>query len=341
VIRVAAPDRPRLAETAHELAALGPRLDGADDGLASLLLVGLVRSRVPVGVVDARDFVAAAPTSHADALVIGERLATADEDRIALDAAVKKDDAFFATFFASSYSKHLARLAARVGLTPNAVTLISLALGLAAAASFALGNRAGLVAGAVLLQASFTVDCVDGQLARYTHTYSSLGAWLDVVFDRTKEILVYAALAVGSVRGFDDEVWLPAAVALTLLTVRHLADFAYVAAERERAAATTPPPLAEPDDGLAPGAEASTGAPAGRLLAAARRSGLPKWLHRIVRFPVGERLFVISVVAAVSTPRAALTAYVVWASVAGAYTLLARLAAADRRTGRLIRAALG
>ena len=63
-------------------------------------------------------------------------------------------------------------------------------IGFLAAAAFATGERWGLVAGAILLQAAFTTDCVDGQLARYTRTFSKLGAWLDSIFDRTKEYVV-------------------------------------------------------------------------------------------------------------------------------------------------------
>ena len=47
-------------------------------------------------------------------------------------------------------------------------------------------SGSGYVAGAVLLQAAFTLDCVDGQLARYTRTFSKLGAWLDSIFDRAR-----------------------------------------------------------------------------------------------------------------------------------------------------------
>ena len=67
-----------------------------------------------------------------------------------------------------------------------------------AAAAFATGERAGLVAGAVLLQVAFTLDCVDGQLARYTRTFTKLGAWLDSIFDRGKEYVVFAGLAIGA-----------------------------------------------------------------------------------------------------------------------------------------------
>src|SRR5213076_1711230 len=110
---------------------------------------------------------------------------------------------FFTTFFVSPYSKYIARWAARRGLTPNFVTSVSMAVGVVAAACFALGSRAGLVAGAVLLQAAFTLDCVDGQLARYTRTFSKFGAWLDSIFDRTKEYAWFAGLAIGSTHAGD------------------------------------------------------------------------------------------------------------------------------------------
>ena len=71
-------------------------------------------------------------------------------------------------------------------------------IGIGAAVAFAFGTRPGLIAGAVLLQIAFTFDCVDGQLARYTHTFTRLGAWLDSVFDRGKEYVVFAGLAIGA-----------------------------------------------------------------------------------------------------------------------------------------------
>ena len=63
---------------------------------------------------------------------------------------------------------------------------------------FATGERVGLVAGALLLQLSLVVDCVDGEVARYTRAFSSLGAWLDASTDRVKEYACYAGLAFGA-----------------------------------------------------------------------------------------------------------------------------------------------
>ena len=56
-----------------------------------------------------------------------------DEDRVLLDSAVKGSDGFFTTFFVSTWSRYVARWAARAGLTPNQVTFIALCIGLAAA----------------------------------------------------------------------------------------------------------------------------------------------------------------------------------------------------------------
>lgn len=217
------------------------------------------------------------------------------EERARIDAAVKANDGFFATFFVSPYSKYVARFAARRGWTPNAVTLGSFAIGLAAAACFAAGTRWASVAGALLLQVSFTADCVDGQLARYTRTFSSLGAWLDSVLDRTKEHVVYASLAIGATRGYDEDVWLLTCCALALLTVRHLGDAAYVAGK------------------------------GGRIDPAAARAGYRVWLARIFAFPIGERFLAISLTAALFTPRVTFLVLVVWGGLATTWAFIRRV----------------
>jgi phosphatidylglycerophosphate synthase len=224
------------------------------------------------------------------------------EERARLDAVVKANDGFFTTFFVSPYSKYVARFAARRGWTPNAVTLVSFAIGLVAAACFAIGSRGASVAGALLLQASFTADCVDGQLARYTQRFSALGAWLDSVLDRAKEHLVYAGLAIGATRGYDEDVWLLACCALALLTVRHLGDAAYTAGR------------------------------GGRPEAEAPRAGPRVWLARIFAFPIGERFLAISLTAAIFTPRVTFIVLLAWGGVATAYALArrARLGGAAR-----------
>jgi phosphatidylglycerophosphate synthase len=222
------------------------------------------------------------------------------EDDARLCAAVKVNDGFFTTFFVSSYSPHVVRAAARLGLTPNQITVASMLLGVLAAAGFATGERWGLIAGAILLQLAFLTDCVDGQLARYTQTFSAMGAWLDAVFDRTKEYLVYAGLAIGAART-GDAVWLLAAAAMGLQTARHAMDFSFSGTH-----------------------DASTAG----VLAVARRhdTGPLSWAKKMVVFPIGERFATISITAAVWSAHTTFVVLLVWGTIAGLYGLAGRLA---------------
>lgn len=83
----------------------------------------------------------------------------------------------------------------RLGLTPNALTLIGF-VGTCIAA-FAAATQSWLLA-AVLVLAFGIFDLFDGTLARATGRASRFGAFLDSTLDRTGENLVLAGVAVGS-----------------------------------------------------------------------------------------------------------------------------------------------
>jgi hypothetical protein len=329
-------DQPRLDANGEDDP--GHRLRASREDVVALLVVGLVRSGVALSASSPCGFFYATPFSSRAAAHALEVMSGYDEERIALDAAVKTRDGFFTTFFVSPYSKYIARFAARRGWSPNALTMVSLAVGFAAAASFALGTRLGLIMGAVLLQASFTVDCVDGQLARYTRTFSTLGAWLDSVFDRMKEYVVYGGLAVGAARGFGDDVWTLAAAALVLQSIRHMVDLSYTTSERDSVAWDPRLPLEQRDDGTALDAGTLRPAAPGRrpprmfrlarhaLVAnrALERRAWTRWPKRILILPIGERFALISLTAAIASPRATFLALLVWGGVAAVYGIAAR-----------------
>ena len=239
-----------------------------------------------------------------------------DDARMA--AAVKDEDGFFATFLVSSWSPHLVRWAARHRISPNQVTATSIALAVAAAASFATGVQPGLVLGAVLVQASFVADCVDGQLARYMARGTPLGAWLDAVSDRGKEAVVYAGLAIGGAQAGEPDIWLLASCALALQALRHQTDFAYAA----RHGSDPPRPEAGERGGV--GAGHQLGAASVRTAATLERSWL-RWIKRIVVLPIGERLALISVTAATAGPRTTFVALLGWGAVAAAYMVSGRV----------------
>ena len=347
VLQVAEPDAPALADAAERAAGL--EADG--DAAVPLLLTALVRGGTRVAARDARTQFWALPRSKDEAVRADEELAAYDEDRARLDAAVKAQDGFFTTFFVSTYSKYVARTAARLGLTPNQITVLSFGVGVAAAAGFALGHRWSLVAGALLLQVAFMLDCVDGQLARYTRQFSHFGAWLDSVFDRGKEYLVYAGLAIGSVRGFHTDVWILAAAALSLQTVRHMLEFSYWDVHYKALAAAPQPPLDQPGDrpGPPPVQASLTRAPAAvhedsrglatRTLGISRLLDKPPgvhWIKKMIVFPIGERFAAISLTAALFTPRTTFIVVLVWGGVGGIYSLSAHLMhTVARRSGNI------
>ncbi|MEU1264055.1 DUF5941 domain-containing protein [Streptomyces cellulosae] len=230
-----------------------------------------------------------------------QAVAAVDEEAVRLRSAVKARDGFFTTFCVSPYSRHLARWCARRGLTPNQVTTASLLTALIAAGCAATGTRAGYVAAAVLLLGSFVLDCADGQLARYSLQYSTLGAWLDATFDRAKEYAFYAGLALGAARTGDD-VWALALAAIILQSCRHVVDFSF--------------------------AEARTGAaegPAAALSGRLDRVGWTVWVRRMIVLPIGERWALVAVLTAATTPRVTFWVLLAGCAFAAAYTTAGRV----------------
>lgn len=87
----------------------------------------------------------------------------------------------------------------RLGVTPNQVTALGLAVSLAAAWLYADwgGERLRLVFGAAAILLSGLLDAVDGVLARGTGRATRLGGFLDSVADRYSDALVLTGVTVG------------------------------------------------------------------------------------------------------------------------------------------------
>lgn len=119
----------------------------------------------------------------------------------------------------------LAYAASRLRLTPTAVTLANLVLGLAAstvvvalAPRAASGDVPAAVPGLVALlgwQLAYALDCADGQLARVTGQASPAGARLDILCDVAAQIGLVAALGATAAAYRSVPAWLIAAFAGT------------------------------------------------------------------------------------------------------------------------------
>jgi phosphatidylglycerophosphate synthase len=91
---------------------------------------------------------------------------------------------------------------ARTRVTPNQVTLATLLVFVAGAAMLAVCPARGALIGAVaILELSYVLDCVDGQLARMKGTSSPVGAHLDFLMDEIKAFVLVAAVAIRLWRG--------------------------------------------------------------------------------------------------------------------------------------------
>lgn len=82
----------------------------------------------------------------------------------------------------------------RAGLTPDALTLIGFAITVVGA--ILLSQQQWLVGGVVVFVGG-VFDMFDGTLARATGKVSKLGAFMDSVFDRWGEVVVYIGIVAG------------------------------------------------------------------------------------------------------------------------------------------------
>jgi len=88
---------------------------------------------------------------------------------------------------------------ARLGLTPNAVSVVAFALAVAAGGAFYLGGRRPVWygVGALLVFFNGWLDLVDGALARRLQVASEAGDLLDHALDRYADIAMIVGLAAG------------------------------------------------------------------------------------------------------------------------------------------------
>ncbi|AZQ38950.1 CDP-alcohol phosphatidyltransferase family protein [Streptomyces cyaneochromogenes] len=290
----------------------------AVDSLADRIVTALADDGSDVHRPELGSLVAAVPADPQARNEARQAVACVDDEAVRLKSAVKSRDGFFTTHFISPYSRYIARWCARRGLTPNQVTTASLITALIAAGCAATGTRGGFVAAGLLLILSFVLDCADGQLARYSLQYSTLGAWLDATFDRAKEYAYYAGLALGAARGGDD-VWALALGAMVLQTCRHVVDFSFNEANHDATANTSP-----------------TAALSDKLDSV----GWTVWVRRMIVLPIGERWAMIAVLTAVTTPRITFYALLIGCAFAATYTTAGRvLRSLTRKARRTDRAA--
>lgn len=99
-----------------------------------------------------------------------------------------------------------AEAAHKIGLTPNAISLIGILLAFLSALAYAewQNNSFNLLLAPVLLLLSGFCDALDGVLARHYQKATVFGGFLDSLLDRYADALVYAGIIIG---GLCDVLW--------------------------------------------------------------------------------------------------------------------------------------
>ena len=114
-----------------------------------------------------------------------------------LRSLIKQNEGFMSRHFERRLSLALTRRLAVTGMTPNAMTLISLAVGLASAPFFLSSLPLWQLTGALLFLAHSILDGCDGELARLKFLQSDTGAVLDYWGDNVVHVAVFGCIAIG------------------------------------------------------------------------------------------------------------------------------------------------
>lgn len=185
----------------------------------------------------------------------------------------KPKDIFWNRFVARPLAAVLLPALAPSRVTPNQITFASLVVfAIAVALLVTMPDHRGLVIAVVVLQISYVLDCVDGQLARLRGTSTPIGAHLDFLMDELKAFLLVAAAGVRLWRQHDGAaVWLLEALGALCAVASGISLTTFVRRPEYVAATGQPPPAAAGDYGEGPAAAAP--APRSPLVAAVEAAG--------------------------------------------------------------------
>ncbi len=132
---------------------------------------------------------------------VGVPLASAADlpraERHLLDSLVKDTEGFMSRHFERRVSLSVSRRLASTSVTPNVMTLVSLAIGLVGAAFFLRGSAGSQTIGALLFLLHSILDGCDGELARLKFQESRWGGLADFWGDNVVHVAVFSAMAIG------------------------------------------------------------------------------------------------------------------------------------------------
>jgi phosphatidylglycerophosphate synthase len=215
-------------------------------------------------------------------------------ERWLLSSLVKEDEGFMSRHVERRISLAISRRLAATSVTPNAMTVASVLVGLAGAAFFVSPRPALQFTGALLFLLHSILDGCDGELARLKFQESRFGGVLDFWGDNVVHAAVFACIAVGWSRSDSAGSLWPAAagaaaVAGTLLSAAFVFRFAMQGRDRER-------------DGTSPQFTSVSRAPATRLSRMADALARRDFIYLVVVLSAFGKAHWFLVMAAIGAP---------------------------------------
>jgi hypothetical protein len=168
-------------------------------------------------------------------------------------------------------------------VTPNQITFTSLALFVAAAVLLVgFPGYTGLLIAVAVLELSYVLDCLDGQLARLRGTSSPVGAHLDFLMDELKAFLLVAATGARLWRADGQNRWLVEALAGLAVVASAISLTTFVRRPEYLRASGSPRPQSAGDYGDGLDGATATAAPTPPRSFVARAAAAVESLGRLI-----------------------------------------------------------
>jgi len=155
-------------------------------------------------------------TAHGVAEPVGDAASTATAARELWASLGSCADGLADKYFNRPVGRLVSKVLVHTAVSPNQVSIAATLLGIISACLFARGDYWSALWGAILLQVSAIVDCVDGDLARVMFKESRLGRWLDIAGDQVVHFSVFACIGIGLYRAHSAAPVLPLAASAAI-----------------------------------------------------------------------------------------------------------------------------
>ena len=131
------------------------------------------------------------------AKVVKDGLTAIQAEDILWDSVGLETDSFLDQNFNRPIGRFASKILIHTPISPNAISVVGTLVGILSAWCFTRGEAPLMVLGALLLQASAIVDCVDGDVARILHKETHAGKWLDLGGGQLVHLCLIVGMAMG------------------------------------------------------------------------------------------------------------------------------------------------